>query len=139
MATLAPYQINLREFRKNPDRFQNIALTLDTALFESEDFALAEPLTLTFSLIPKSVGFRLLGSTYGKVFFMDEYGDLARLKAVKIPLDEQYVYLTPEKLSREYQSRDRDMQLDDIYEDIDEHGVLDLRDLIHQLLLLEDH
>ncbi len=81
-------------------------------------------------------GLRLTGKINGKLDLECDSCLAKFQKEISIDLDEQYVFRN--KITTEYgKSGNQEIQINDFYEEIDEEGELDLKDLVRQMLLLE--
>ena len=99
-----------------------------------DDIRTEHEVTCDWELNQATAGIRVLG--YLQADLLMECGRcLAEYQVpIRMSIDENYVfsqYVDP------YEGRERELQAEDYYETVEEDGNLDLKDLVHQLLIME--
>ncbi len=113
-------------------RYRDTALDLSEA-YQYDDIDSVEGIRSDLHIQLNASGFRVYGNIRGSVTVPCDRCLEPVCEPIAIRLDEQYVFswIMPA------QARDQEVQIEDFYEEIDEDGELDVRDLVHQMVLVE--
>jgi uncharacterized metal-binding protein YceD (DUF177 family) len=99
-----------------------------------DDVPTKEPIACSWLIYPRSTGLTVIGNVKADLSLECIRCLTPYSVPLSLELEEEYMF---SRFTEESQGKEKELQADDFYETIDENGVLDLRDLLRQFLLLE--